>query len=63
MSMVGQCYGAGLMDRVKKTVFVSAIYATVASLSIGSLVVAFSEGLLGIMTDSASIIAIGKEQL
>lgn len=63
MSMVGQCYGAGLMDRVKKTVFVSVIYATVASLSIGSVVVIFSETLLGIMTDSASIIAIGKEQL
>jgi Na+-driven multidrug efflux pump len=63
MSMVGQCYGAGLMDRVKKTVRVSAIYATVASLSLGSLVVIFSDFLLDIMTDSASIIAIGKEQL
>lgn len=63
MSMVGQCYGAGLMDRVKKTVTASAIYATVASLSLGSLVVIFSDFLLDIMTDSASIIAIGKEQL
>lgn len=63
MSMVGQCYGAGLMDRVKKTVFVSAIYAVVASLSIGTVVVVFSEELLGIMTDSASVIAIGREEL
>ena len=63
MSMVGQCYGAGLIERVKKTVFVSAIYVVVASLTIGTLVVVLSEELLGIMTDSASIIAIGKEQL
>ncbi len=63
MSMVGQCYGAGLFDRIKKTVLISAAYATVASLSIGSLVVIFSENLLGIMTDSALIISIGKEQL
>ncbi len=63
MSMVGQCYGAKMTDRIKKTVLVSAVYATVASLSLGSLVVIFSENLLGIMTDSVSIIAIGKEQL
>lgn len=63
MSMVGQCYGAGLFDRIKKTILISAAYATVASLSIGSLVVIFSENLLGIMTDSALIISIGKEQL
>ena len=63
MSMVGQCYGAGLFDRIKKTVLISAVYATVASLTIGSLVVIFSENLLGIMTDNSLIIAIGKEQL
>ena len=63
MSMVGQCYGAGLFKRIKKTILISAAYATVASLSIGSLVVIFSENLLGIMTDNALIIAIGKEQL
>ena len=63
MSMVGQCYGAGLIDRVKKTVGVSAIYATVASLSLGTTFVIFSSFLLDIMTDSASVIAIGKEQL
>lgn len=63
MSMVGQCYGAGLMDRVKKTVITSAVYATIASLSLGTLVVIFSEKLLDIMTDSVSVISIGKEQL
>lgn len=63
MSMVGQCYGAGLFKRIKKTILISAAYATVASLSIGSLIVIFSENLLGIMTDNALIIAIGKEQL
>ena len=35
----------------------------VSVLSIGSLIVIFSENLLGIMTDNALIIAIGKEQL
>ena len=63
MSMVGQCYGAGLMDRIKKTVTVSAIYATVASLSLGTIVVIFSGQLLDIMTDSPAVIEIGKEQL
>ena len=63
MSMVGQCYGAMLMDRVKKTVIVSIIYVTIASLSLGTIVVLFSNQLLDIMTDSASVIDIGKEQL
>ena len=63
MSMAGQCYGAGLIDRIKKTVVTGAVYATVASLSLGTIVVLFSGQLLDIMTDSASVIAIGKEQL
>ena len=63
MSMVGQCYGAHLIDRIKKTVMVSAIYVTIASLSLGTIVVIFSNQLLDIMTDSVSVIAIGKEQL
>lgn len=63
MSMVGQCYGAGLIDRIKKTVGVSAVYATVASLSLGTVFVISSDFLLDIMTDSASVIAIGREQL
>ena len=63
MSMVGQNYGAGLMDRVKKTVSVSLIYVTVASLSLGAVFVILSSYLLGFMTDSQAVIAIGKEQL
>lgn len=63
MSMVGQCFGAGLIDRVKKTVLTSIAYVTVASLLIGSIVVIFSENLMSIMTDSAEVINIGKEQL
>lgn len=63
MSMVGQCYGAGLIDRVKKTVKTSIIYVTIASLSLGIIVVLLSDILLDIMTDSVSVIAIGKEQL
>ena len=63
MSIVGQCYGAGLIDRVKKVVGVSAIYAAVSSLLIGSLVVIFSRPLLDIMTDSEAVIALGREQL
>jgi len=63
MSMVGQCYGAGLIPRIKKTVLVSAVYATVASLSLGAIVVLFSNQLLGIMTDNPTVIDIGREQL
>ena len=63
MSMVGQCYGAGLIDRIAKIIKTSAIYATVASLSVGTLVVIFSRQLLDISTDSQAVIAIGREQL
>ena len=63
MSMVGQCYGAGLIDRITKIIKTSAIYATVASLSVGTLVVIFSRQLLDISTDSQAVIAIGREQL
>ena len=63
MSMVGQCYGAGLIDRAKKTVITSSMYVTVASLCLGTIVVIFSRQLLGIMTDSQSVIEIGREQL
>ncbi len=63
MSMVGQCYGAGMISRAARTVKISAAYVVVASLSLGSLVVIFSEPLLDIMTDSSTVIAIGKEQL
>ena len=63
MSVVGQCYGAGLFDRISKTVKISAIYATVASLSLGTIVVIFARPLLDIMTDSSTIIEIGREQL
>ena len=63
MSMVGQCYGAGLFDRIKKTVLISAVYGTVASLTFGILVVVFSENLLGIMTSNPVVIGFGKQQL
>lgn len=63
MSMVGQCYGAGMLDRIKKTVMTSAVYVTVASLSLGAIIVALSHPLLDIMTDSPTVIAIGQEQL
>ena len=63
MSVVGQCYGAGLLDRISKTVKISAIYATVASLSLGTIVVIFARPFLDIMTDSSTIIEIGREQL
>ena len=63
MSMVGQNYGAGQMERVKKTVSVSLVYVTVASLSLGTIFVILSSHLLGFMTDSQAVIAIGREQL
>ena len=63
MSMVGQCYGARLIERAKKTVMTSALYATVSSLSLGTVAVIFARPLLDIMTDSPSVIEIGVEQL
>ena len=63
MTMVGQNFGAGRFDRIRKTVKTSAAYATAASLSLGTVFVLLSEILLNILTDSAAVVAIAKERM
>ena len=63
MTMVGQNFGAGRFDRIRKSVKTSALYATAASLLLGVVFVLFDDTLLNILTDSASVIAIAKERM
>ena len=63
MTMVGQNFGAGRFDRIRKSVKTSALYATAASLLLGVVFVLLDDTLLNILTDSASVIAIAKERM
>ncbi|MBQ2667886.1 MAG: MATE family efflux transporter [Clostridia bacterium] len=63
MTMVGQNFGAGRFDRIRKTVKTSALYATAVSLSLGFVFVLLAETLLNIMTDSAAVVSIAKERM
>lgn len=63
MTMVGQNFGAGRLDRIRKTVKTSALYATAVSLSLGIVFVFLAEPLLGIMTDSPAVVGIAKERM
>ncbi len=63
MAMVGQSLGAENIPRIKRTVFVSIGYSTAISLSLGAIFVLFSEPMLGIMTDSESVIALAKSKM
>lgn len=61
--MVGQNYGAGQLDRVKKTFGVSVVYVTAVSLIMGVGFVLLADPLLSILTDSADIIEIAKGRM
>jgi Na+-driven multidrug efflux pump len=63
MSFVGQNYGAGDIDRVKKVIKISILATMVGTLSVGLIIVLCSRFLLGIMTDDATVIAIGQIRL
>jgi putative MATE family efflux protein len=63
MSFVSQNYGAGNMDRVKKVIKISILAATIGSFGIGLCVALLSRYLLRIMTDDATVIAIGQIRL
>ena len=61
--MIGQNYGAKKYDRIKKTLNVSIVYATLTSLALGTIFVAFSDKMLAIMTDNQSVIEIAKNKM
>ncbi len=59
-SMVGQNNGAGRLDRVKSSYHTSLLFAFGAMLLILTPVILFAPTLLGIFTDTAEVIRIGK---
>ena len=63
MAMVGQCLGARDLPRVRRTVGMSLLLVTVASLGLGTLFVLLSRPMLGIMTDSQEVIKIAQEKM
>lgn len=61
--MQAQNLGAKKIDRINNTMRTALLYATVASLFLGITFVLISEPLLGIMTDSDTVIAIAKDRM
>lgn len=61
--IIGQNYGAGNFERIKKTMRVSIVYTTVVSLSLGLIFVLFSDFILSMMSDNPAIIDIAKSKL
>ena len=63
MAFVGQNMGARKPDRIKKVVGVAIVLATVISLTMGVIFVAFSDQLCGTITDSPEVIEIAKTRM
>ena len=61
--MVAQKFGAGNFERMKRTINVSIVYATAASLLLGIVFVLFSVPLLRIMTDDIDVISIARGRM
>ena len=61
--IVAQNYGAHQMDRMKKAILTGVIYATAVSLFCGSVFVVFAKAMLGILSDSETVIAIAKDRM
>ena len=61
--IVAQNYGAKRYDRIRATIRTSVVYVTAVSLVLGVSFVVFAEPLLGILSDSPSVIAIAKDRL
>lgn len=63
MTMVGQNFGAGRLDRIRKTIRVGVVYTTAASLFLGVTFILFAEPLLYILTDTPAVVEIAKEKM
>ena len=62
-AMVGQNFGAKKLERVSRVMKISAVYASIASLVTGAIIVLFADALLGIMTESATVADIARSRL
>ena len=61
--MVAQNYGAKKINRIKKIIPIGIVYSTAVSLTLGSLFVITAEPLLGLLSDSRSVIEIAKDRM
>ncbi len=63
MSFVSQNYGAGNLDRVKKTIFTAMGFCIAASLAVGTLMFFIADPVCALTTDSPEVIAEAKNRL
>ena len=63
MTVAGQNYGAGKIDRVKMTVKIGLLLEIIGSILIGGLCYMFATPLIGLFTKDAVVITIGIEML
>ena len=61
--IVAQNYGAKQPDRIRATIRVSVLYVTAVSLVLGVSFVLFADPLLGILSDSPTVIEIAKDRM
>lgn len=62
-SFIGQNYGAGNRDRVRRTYWISLSYSFAAGAVLGLSLVFFGRGFLSLFTDSAEVAAAGMHRL
>lgn len=63
MTMVGQNFGAGRLDRIQKAIRIGVVYATAVSLFLGVTFILLAEPLLYILTDTPAVVEIAKEKM
>ena len=62
-AVIGQCFGAKKLDRIKATLKVSVLYVSAVCFSLGVIFVIISKPLLSLMTESESVIAIAMDRM
>ena len=61
--MVAQNYGARRPERIRATIRIGIFYATAISIVLGTVFVIFAEPMLGLLSDSDTVIAIAKDKM
>jgi len=61
--IVSQNYGAHKLDRMNKAIRCGVLYATMVSVALGGLFVIFAEPMLGLLSDSKTVIAIARDRM
>lgn len=62
-SFIGQNFGAGKKDRVRKSYLISMLYSAVLALALGLLLVFFGRSFLAVFSDDAAVIEAGMYRL